>query len=109
MGLQGWPLMFVRHFTDATGVPPACPPGCSPLHLLHLSSLSIIIGMPNWSCILKLRSNQCIVCNFLGMPRCQCQIAPRKTPKLRRGKPQNLSCLAYVDPFKIACDSSESE
>ena len=48
MGLQGWPLKLVKHIADATGVPPspAGPHGCSPLHLLHLSSLSFIIGMP---------------------------------------------------------------
>ena len=88
MGLQEWPLKLVKHITDATGVPPspAGPPGCSPLHLLHLSSLSFIIGMPNRSCILKLRSNQCFVCNFFRMPRCQCQIALKKA--------QSLSCLA---------------
>ena len=88
MGLQGWPLKLVKHITDATGVPssPAGPPGCSPLHLLHLSSLNFIIGMPNRSCILKLRTNQCFVCNFFSMPRCQCQIVPKKA--------QSLSCLA---------------
>ena len=66
--------------TQATGVPPspAGPPGCSLLHLLHLSSLSFIIVMPNRSCILKLRTNQCFVCNFFCMPRCQCQIAEKK-------------------------------
>ena len=66
--------------TNATGVPPspAGPPGCSLLHLLQLSSLSFIIGMPNRSCILKLRTNQYFVCNFFCMPRCQCQIAPKK-------------------------------
>ena len=57
-------------------------PGCSPLHLPHLSRLSFIIGMPNRSCILKLRTNQCFVCNFFSMPRCQCQIAPKKAQSL---------------------------
>ena len=88
-GLQGWPLKLVKHITDATGVPPspAGPPGCSLLHLLHLNnSQSFIIGMPNRSCILKLRTNQCFVCNFFSMPRCRCQIAPKKA--------QRLSCLA---------------
>ena len=48
--------------------PCAGPPGCSPLHpLRYLSSLSIIIGMPNRSCKLELRSNQCFVCNFLSI------------------------------------------
>ena len=37
------------------------------------------------ACILKLRTNQCFVCNFFCMPRCQCQIAPKKA--------QSLSCL----------------
>ena len=31
------------------------------------------------SCILELRSNQCFVCNFLSVPRCQCQVALKKT------------------------------
>ena len=44
---------------------PAGPPGCCLLHFLHLFCLSFIIGMPNRSCILKLRRNQCFVCNFL--------------------------------------------
>ena len=74
----------------------------SPLHLLHLSSLSIIIGMPNRSCILKLRMDQCFLCNFLSMPRCQCRIARKKT--------QSLSCLAcnfgnMLIPIKIICHS----
>ena len=83
MGLQGRPLKLVKHITDATGVPPspAGPPGCSPLHLLH-RSLSFIIGMPNRSCILKLRTNQCFVCIFFSMLRCQCQIAPKKAQSL---------------------------
>ena len=76
--------------------------GQHPLHLLHLLNLSCMIGMPNRSCILKLRPNQCFVCNFLSMPRCQCQIAPKKT--------QSLSCLAcnfrnVLTPIKIICDS----
>ena len=98
-GNPGKALEFVKNITDATGVPPspAGPPG-----LLHLSSLSFIIGMPNRSCILKLRPNQCFVCNFLSMPRCQCQIAPKKT--------QSLGCLAcnfgnMLIPIKINCDS----
>ena len=62
------------------------PPGSFPLHLLHLSNLSFIIGMPNRYCILELRSNQCFVCNFLSAPRCKGQIAPKKT--------QCLSCLS---------------
>ena len=47
--------------------------------------LSFIIGMPNRSCILKLRTNQCFVCNFLCVPRSKSQIAPKKT--------QYLSCF----------------
>ena len=71
-------------------------------HLLHLLNLSFMIGMPNRSCILKLRPNQCFVCNFLSMPRCQCQIASKKT--------QSLSCLScnfrnVLTPIKIICDS----
>ena len=60
-GLHGWLLKLVKHITDATGVPPspAGPPGGSFLHLLHLRSLNFIIEMPNRSCILKLRTNQC--------------------------------------------------
>ena len=41
--------------------------------------------MPNRCCILELRTNQCFVCNFLSVPRCKGQIAPKKT--------QCLSCL----------------
>ena len=44
-----------------------------------------VIGMRNRSCILKLRTNQCFVCNFLCVPRCKSQIAPKKT--------QCLSCF----------------
>ena len=45
--LQGWPLKFVKHIADATGVPPspAGPPGSCAPHLLHLSNLSFMIGM----------------------------------------------------------------
>ena len=53
---------------------------------LHIFCLSFIIGMPNRSCILKLRTNQCFVCNFLCVPRCKSQIAPKKA--------QCLSCFA---------------
>ena len=55
------------------------------LHFLQLFCLSFIIGMPNRSCILKLRMNQCFVCSFLCVPRCKSQIAPKKT--------QCLSCF----------------
>ena len=67
MGLQGWPLKFAQQVADATGVSPspAGPPGPCPLHLLHLSNLGFMIGMPNRCCILKLRANQCFVCNSL--------------------------------------------
>ena len=92
----------VRPADPGTGVPPspAGPPCCSLLHFSHLSSLSIIIGMPNRSCILKLRSNQCFVCNFLCMPRCQCQIAPMKAQSLRF-----LECNVrnILTPIKIVC------
>ena len=81
MGLQGWPLKFIQHVADATGFSPspAGQPGSCPLHLLHLSNLSIVIGMPNKCCILELRANQCFVCNFLSVPECKGQIAPKKT------------------------------
>ena len=85
MGLQGWQLKFVKHVADATGVPPS-PPGSCPLHLLNLSNLRFMIGMPNMCCILELRANQCFVCNFLSVPRCKGQIAPKKT--------HCLSCLS---------------
>ena len=68
-----------------------------------LSFIIMIIGMPNRSCIiLKFRTNQCFVCNFFSMPRCQCQIAPKKA--------QSLSCLAcnfqnMLTPIKVVCDS----
>ena len=65
-------LAFHRRYWCAPS--PAGPPGSSPLHLLHHLNLSFMIGMPNRSCILKLRPNQCFVCNFLSMPRCQCQL-----------------------------------
>ena len=65
---------------------PAGPPGSCPLHLLHLSNLSFMIWMPNRCCILELRANQCFVCNFISVPRCKGQIAPKKT--------QCLSCLS---------------
>ena len=60
--------------------------------------LSLIIGMPNRSCILELRANQCLVCNFLRMPRCKCQIAPKK--------PEILSCFRrnfrnMLTPFQV--------
>ena len=61
---------------------PAGPLGNCPLHLLHLCNLSFVIGLAelqNTSCILELRANQCIICNFHRLPRCQCQIAPKKT------------------------------
>ena len=75
-GLQGWPLKFILHVTDATFIPqsPACPPNSCPMHLLYLLNLKFVIGIPNVCCILGLRANQCFVCNFLSMPRCQGQI-----------------------------------
>ena len=53
MGLPGWPLQLVKHVADATSVSPfpKGPPGSCPLHLLHLSNLSFMIGMPNRCCI----------------------------------------------------------
>ena len=104
MVLLGWPLKFVKHILDTTPVPPspAGPPGCCLLHILHLFCLSFIIGMPNRSCILKLRMNQCFVCNFLCMPRCNSQIALKKT--------QCLSCFTrnfrnMLSPFQVISDS----
>ena len=84
----GWPLKLVQHIADANCVPPspAGPPSSCPLHLLYLLNLKFVIGIPNRCCILELRSNQCFVCNFLCMLRCQSQIAPKKT--------HCLSCLA---------------
>ena len=56
-----------KHAADATGVSlsPAGPPGSCPLHFLHLTNLSFMIGMTNRCCILKLRANQCFVCSSL--------------------------------------------
>ena len=64
--------------------------------------LSFIIGMPNRSCILELRTNQFIVCNFLCLPRCKSQIAPKET--------QCLSCFArnfrsMLNSFQVVSDS----
>ena len=75
MGLQGWPLKYVQHAADATGVSPsfAGPPGSCPLHLLHMSNLSFMIWMPNRCCILELRVYQCFVCNFLSVSWCKGQ------------------------------------
>ena len=86
--LQGWPLKFVKHIANANGAPPtpAGAPGSCPLHLLYLSNLSFMIGIPNRCCILKLSVNQCFVCNFLSVPRCKGKIALKKT--------QCLSCLS---------------
>ena len=66
--------------------------------------LGVIIGMPNMSCILELRANQCLVCSFFRMPtcRCKCQIAE---------KIQCLSCFRrdfrnMLTPFQIVCSSN---
>ena len=58
----------------------------------------------NRSCILELRTNQCFVCNFLCMPRCMSQIAPKK--------PQCLCCFTrtfrnMLTPFQVASDSKK--
>ena len=86
-GLQGWPLKFVQHVADATCIPPshAGPHSSCHLPILYLLNLKFVIGMLNRCCILELRANQCFVCNFLRMPRCQCQIVLKKT--------NCLSCL----------------
>ena len=78
--LQGWPLKFVQHTTDATCISPSPegPPCSCPLHFPHLLSLIFVIGIPNRCCIL-----QCLICNFLRLPRCEVQIAPKKTYCLR--------------------------
>ena len=49
-------------------------------------NLRFMIGMPNRCCIFELRANQCFLCNFLSVPRCKGQIAPKKT--------HCLSCLS---------------
>ena len=81
MGLKGWPLKFVKHVADSTGVSPspAGQTGSCPLYLFHLSNLSFIIEMPNRCCIRELRANQCFVCNFLSVSRCKDQIQSKKT------------------------------
>ena len=85
----------------------ACRPtySCCLLHFLHLFRLSFIIGMPNLyrSCILELRANQCLVCNFLRMLRCKSQIAPKKT--------QSLGCFRrnfrnMLTPFQVVSNST---
>ena len=87
MGLQGLPLKFTQHVADATGVSlsPAGSPGSCPLHILHLSNLSIMKGVPNRCCILELRADQCFVCYFLIVPRYKGLMALKKT--------HCLSCL----------------
>ena len=44
---------------------PVGPPDSFPLHLLHLLNLSFVIEMPNRCCILEVRANKYVVCNFL--------------------------------------------
>ena len=80
-GLQGWPLKRVQPVADASCVPPspAGPHNSCPLHLLYLFNLKFVIGNPNRCCILELRGNHFFVCNFLSVPRCQGQIAPKTT------------------------------
>ena len=75
------------------------PPGC-----FHNFCPSFIIGMPNWNCILELRTNQCFVCYFLCMPRCKSQIAPKKT--------QCLSCFTrksryMLTPFQVVSNECD--
>ena len=78
------------------------------LHFLHLFCLSFIKGMPNRSCILKLRTNQCFVCNFLSMPRCK---TAGVRAKLRRRKQNVLVALQEIfdrnmlTPFQVVSDS----
>ena len=74
--LQGWPPKFAKHVVDTTGVSssPEGPSGC----FLHSFCLSCIIRMSNRSCLIKLETNQCLVCSCLSMPRCHCQIRPKK-------------------------------
>ena len=89
-GLQGWPLKFVKHVADATGVSPspAGPPGGCPLHLSHLSNVSFMIGMSNRRCILELRANQCFNATSL--------VYLGAKAKLRRIKPTVLVALAEI-------------
>ena len=103
--IQGWPLEFIQHIIDATLVlpSPAGPPGCCLLHFLHLLCLNVIIGTPNRSCIFKLRTNQCFVCNFLCMPRCKSQTAPKKTQCLSRFTRNFRNMLT---PFQVGCKSA---
>ena len=94
---------LVQHVAKVSCIPPwpAGSPSSCPLHLLYLLNLKFVTGIPNRSCILKLGVNQCSVCNFLSMPRCQGQIAP---------KTHCLSCLTrnfrnMLTPIQIVCDS----
>ena len=91
-GFQGWPLKCVQHVADVTCVlpSPAGPPCSCTLHLHYLLNLKFVVGIPNRCCILELRANQCFVCNFLSMPSCQDQIAPKKTECLRPPKKEDL-------------------
>ena len=77
MGLQRWSFKFVQHIANATCVSqlPAGSSSSCPLYLLHLLNLNFMIRMPNMCCmlVLELRADQCFVCNFLCMLRCQCQ------------------------------------
>ena len=87
-GSPGMATQVRQAYRDVTcfSQSPAGPSGSCPLHLLQLSNLSFMIGMPNRYCILELRVNQSFVCNFLSVPRGKGQIAPKKT--------QCLSCLS---------------
>ena len=83
--------MVVKHIADATGVPPspAGPPGRCPLHLLHLSNLSFMIGMPNVGAAYSSLGRT----NVLYATSLVCLGAKAK---LRRRKPIVLVALAEI-------------
>ena len=103
--LQGWPLKLVQHIVDAKY---SCSTiACRSTWLLTCAfappfCLSFNLGMPNRSRILELKKNQCLVCNFLCMPRCESKIALKKT--------RCLSCFTrnfrnILTPFQVVSDS----
>ena len=70
--------------------------------------LSFIIGMPNISCILKLRTNQCFVCNFLCVPRCKSQLALKK-PQCRCCFSRNFRKCNKLTPFQVISDCKSKD
>ena len=88
-----------RYWCFSTAIRP--PPSCCPLHFLHIFCLSVIIGMPNRSCIRELRTNQCFVCNFLFSAKAQCLSCFRR---------HILSCFRrhirnMLTTFQVVCNS----